>query len=101
MPAPAPNSARLCFTPVTFPMMFAIVYLSSKLAQVTGKELFQLVKGFTLAAIGINAIDINPMKALVYAGIIQGFSTPPLLLMIVLMTNSRELMGGKTPTASG
>jgi Mn2+/Fe2+ NRAMP family transporter len=36
------------------------------------------------------------MKALVYAGIIQGFSTPPLLLMIVLMTNDRRLMGDKT-----
>jgi Mn2+/Fe2+ NRAMP family transporter len=30
--------------PITFPMMFAVVYLSSKLGQVTGKGLFQVVK---------------------------------------------------------
>lgn len=30
--------------PVTFPMMFAVVYLSSKLGQVTGKGLFEVIK---------------------------------------------------------
>jgi NRAMP (natural resistance-associated macrophage protein)-like metal ion transporter len=30
--------------PVTFPMMFALVYLSSKLGQVTGKGLFEVIK---------------------------------------------------------
>jgi Mn2+/Fe2+ NRAMP family transporter len=33
------------------------------------------------------------MKALVYSGIVQGFSTPPLLLLILLMTSDRKLMG--------
>jgi Mn2+/Fe2+ NRAMP family transporter len=36
------------------------------------------------------------MKALVYAGVVQGFSTPPLLLLIMLMTNNRKIMGGQT-----
>jgi Mn2+/Fe2+ NRAMP family transporter len=27
--------------------------------------------------------------------VIQGFSTPPLLMMIVLMTSSRQIMGDK------
>ena len=35
---------------------------------------------------------------LVFAGIVQGFSTPPLLLLIVLMTSSRRIMGDKTNT---
>ena len=30
--------------PVTFPMMFTVVYLSSKLGQVTGKGLFHVIK---------------------------------------------------------
>src|SRR5436190_3883948 len=30
--------------PVTFPMMFAVVYLSSKLGQVTGKGLFAVIR---------------------------------------------------------
>ena len=33
------------------------------------------------------------MKALVWSGIVQGFSTPPLLFLILLMTNNRAIMG--------
>ena len=33
------------------------------------------------------------MRALVWAGVIQGFSTPPLLLLIMLMTSDRRIMG--------
>jgi Mn2+/Fe2+ NRAMP family transporter len=46
-----------------------------------------------LIGIGLNFFGINPMKALVLAGIVQGFSTPPLMLLILLMTNKREIMG--------
>jgi Mn2+/Fe2+ NRAMP family transporter len=35
------------------------------------------------------------MKALVYSGIVQGFSTPPLLLLIMLMTTNPRIMGDK------
>jgi Mn2+/Fe2+ NRAMP family transporter len=35
------------------------------------------------------------MKALVWSGIVQGFSTPPLLLLIMLMTNSPAIMGNR------
>jgi Mn2+/Fe2+ NRAMP family transporter len=35
------------------------------------------------------------MRALVYSGIVQGFSTPPLLLFILLITNNRRIMGDK------
>ena len=34
----------LWMAPVTFPMMFSVVYLSSKLGQVTGKGLFQVIR---------------------------------------------------------
>lgn len=50
---------------------------------------------FTLAAMAINFIGINPMKALVFAGIVQGFSTPPLMLLIMVITNRRSIMGDK------
>jgi NRAMP (natural resistance-associated macrophage protein)-like metal ion transporter len=49
--------------------------------------------GFTAVAIGLNFLGFNPMKALVWSGIVQGFSTPPLMLLILLMTNNRALMG--------
>lgn len=43
----------------------------------------------------MNFFGFNPMKALVFSGIVQGFSTPPLLLLIMLMTNNRKIMGGR------
>ena len=51
---------------------------------------------FTLAAMVINFLGINPMRALVFAGIVQGFSTPPLMVLIMVMTNQRRIMGDRT-----
>jgi len=48
---------------------------------------------FTAIAMGLNFIGINPMRALVWAGIVQGFSTPPLMLLIMLLTNRQSIMG--------
>lgn len=47
----------------------------------------------TLVAVAMNFMGFNPMKALVLSGVVQGFSTPPLLLLIMLMTNNRRIMG--------
>src|SRR4051812_21592736 len=38
------GTSLLWTAPVTFPMMFAIVYLSSKLGQVSGKGLFHVIR---------------------------------------------------------
>jgi Mn2+/Fe2+ NRAMP family transporter len=47
----------------------------------------------TAIAVGLNCLGWNPMKVLVWSGIVQGFSTPPLMLLILLMTNDRRVMG--------
>jgi Mn2+/Fe2+ NRAMP family transporter len=47
----------------------------------------------TAVAIGLNFLGFNPMRALVVAGIVQGFSAPPLLVLIMIMTSDRTLMG--------
>ncbi|WFU11647.1 Nramp family divalent metal transporter (plasmid) [Rhizobium sp. CB3090] len=47
----------------------------------------------TAVAVALNFLGFNPMRALVWSGIVQGFSTPPLLLLIILMTNNRKIMG--------
>jgi NRAMP (natural resistance-associated macrophage protein)-like metal ion transporter len=60
------------------------------------KKFYRAIAVFTLAAIGMNFFGINPMKALVWAGIVQGFSTPPLMLLIMRMTNNRRIMGNRT-----
>lgn len=44
---------------------------------------------------GINFVGINPRKALVLAGIAQEFSTTALMLLIMVMTNGRSIMGDK------
>lgn len=49
----------------------------------------------TLLAVLLNFLGFNPMKALVWSGIVQGFSVPPLLVLILLMTNDRRLMGAR------
>jgi Mn2+/Fe2+ NRAMP family transporter len=44
----------------------------------------------------LNFLGFHPMKALVWSGIVQGFSVPPLLLLMMLMTNDRQVMGQRT-----
>ncbi len=56
-------------------------------------KFYALIVDFTPLAIAMNFFGFNPMQALVYSGIVQGFSTPPLLLFILLMTSNRSLMG--------
>lgn len=63
-------------------------------------KFYGLIVAFTVIAVVMNFLGFNPMKALVYSGIVQGFSTPPLLLFILLMTGSRRLMGDKANGAS-
>jgi Mn2+/Fe2+ NRAMP family transporter len=59
------------------------------------KKFYAAIGGFTVLAMGMNFLGFNPMKALVFSGIVQGFSTPPLLLLIMLMTNNRKIMGDR------
>jgi NRAMP (natural resistance-associated macrophage protein)-like metal ion transporter len=57
------------------------------------KKFYISITVFTALAVCMNFFGINPIKALVWAGIVQGFSTPPLMLVIMLMTNNRKIMG--------
>ena len=60
------------------------------------KKFYAVIGAFTVLAMAMNFLGFNPMKALVFSGIVQGFSTPPLLLLIMLMTNNRKIMGDRT-----
>jgi NRAMP (natural resistance-associated macrophage protein)-like metal ion transporter len=59
------------------------------------KRFYMAIAGFTLLGVAMNFLGFNPMKALVVAGIVQGFSTPPLMLLIMFMTNNRAIMGDR------
>ena len=57
------------------------------------KGFYAAILVFTALAVSVNLIGLNPMKVLVWSGIVQGFSTPPLMLLILLLTNDRKVMG--------
>jgi NRAMP (natural resistance-associated macrophage protein)-like metal ion transporter len=57
------------------------------------KPFYILIAAFTMIAMGMNFFGLNPMKALVVAGIVQGFSTPPLMFLIMRMTSNPTIMG--------
>ncbi len=62
-------------------------------------KFYAATAGLTVLAVAMNFVGINPLRALVWAGIVQGFSTPPLLLLIMLMTNDRRIMGARVNSA--
>lgn len=49
----------------------------------------------TVVAVMLNFFGFNPMRALVLSGIVQGFSVPPLLFMMMLLTNDRRVVGDR------
>jgi Mn2+/Fe2+ NRAMP family transporter len=59
------------------------------------KKFYGAIVLITATAAGFAFIGFNPMRVLVWAGIVQGFSTPPLMLLIMLMTNDRRVMGDR------
>jgi NRAMP (natural resistance-associated macrophage protein)-like metal ion transporter len=59
------------------------------------RRFYGVIVVLTLIAMGLNFVGIEPMRALVLAGIVQGFSTPPLMLLLLIMTNRRSIMGDK------
>lgn len=53
------------------------------------------IAAVTVFAVALNALGFNPMRVLVWSGIVQGFSVPPLLVLMLIMTNDRRMMGDK------
>jgi NRAMP (natural resistance-associated macrophage protein)-like metal ion transporter len=57
------------------------------------KKFYGAIIVFTVIATCMNFFGINPIRALVYAGIVQGFTTPFLTLIVMLITNNRRIIG--------
>ena len=47
----------------------------------------------TLVRMAIKFLGINPIAALFWTAVINGFLAPPLLVLILLMANNRTIMG--------
>jgi NRAMP (natural resistance-associated macrophage protein)-like metal ion transporter len=68
--------------------------LSLKFKQAPG--FYGVIALATFVGAAINLIGINPISALYYAAILNGIVAPPLLFMIMLISNNRKIMKNKT-----
>jgi Mn2+/Fe2+ NRAMP family transporter len=50
----------------------------------------------TLVGMGINFLGINPITALVLSAVLNGLLAPPLLVLVMLVSNDRAVMGERT-----
>lgn len=57
------------------------------------KAFYVTIVVVTAIAMGMNFLGLNPIKALVWAGIVQGLSTPFLMLAVMRITNNHRIMG--------
>jgi NRAMP (natural resistance-associated macrophage protein)-like metal ion transporter len=57
------------------------------------KAFYWLIAGSTLLGMMINFVGVNPIKALFLTAVINGFLAPPLLVLIMLVSNNRKVMG--------
>ncbi|HEX7103157.1 MAG TPA: Nramp family divalent metal transporter [Nitrolancea sp.] len=63
------------------------------------KGFYGIIIASTLVGMLVNYLGLNPIKALVYSAILNGIVAPPLLLLIMLLANRRNVMGRFTNSA--
>lgn len=59
-----------------------------------GKWFYGVIIATTLIGLCMNFVGMNPMKALVYAAVINGVVSVPLIFVIALIANNKKIMGG-------
>ena len=59
-------------------------------------QFYAVVIAATLVGMAINFLGINPITALVATAIINGLIAPPILVMVMLVSNNRQVMGERT-----
>ncbi|MCA1646395.1 MAG: divalent metal cation transporter [Chloroflexi bacterium] len=60
------------------------------------RQFYAVIGAATLVGMGINFLGINPIDALFYTAVINGLLAPPLLVVIMLVSNNRQIMGNRT-----
>lgn len=56
-------------------------------------EFYLVMAASTAVALGMNFLDVPPVRALFWTAVINGFLAPPLLVVILLIANNRTIMG--------
>lgn len=62
------------------------------------KLFYGLIIAGTLLGTAINYSNINAMQALYFTSILNGVLAPPLLLLLMLVSNDKKIMGARTNT---
>ena len=57
------------------------------------KQFYATITGSTLVGMLINFVGINPIDALYWTAVINGLIAPPLLIVVMLISNNKEIMG--------
>lgn len=65
--------------------------LSKKPGQAKGFYLVIAIS--TLIGMSIDWIGINPMKALYYTAVLNGLAAPPLMALVIMIANRKDIMG--------
>ena len=60
------------------------------------KAFYATIVGGTLIGVAINFVNIDPMKALFWTAVINGVVAVPLMIVMMLMSMRREVMGALT-----
>lgn len=59
------------------------------------KQFYGVIAASTLVGMLINFVGINPIDALFWTAVINGLIAPPLLVLLMLVSNNRKVMGNK------
>jgi len=59
------------------------------------KQFYGVIAASTLVGMLINFVGINPIDALFWTAVINGLIAPPLLVLLMLVSNNRQVMGDK------
>lgn len=57
------------------------------------RKFYSIIAASTLVGMLMNFIGINPLSALFWTAVINGFLAPPLLVLIMLVSNNRKVLG--------
>jgi len=57
------------------------------------KQFYAVIVAATLVGMLINFLGINPITALFWTAVLNGFLAPPLLIVIMLIANNKKIMG--------
>ena len=60
------------------------------------KQFYWIIAASTLAALAIDYSGINAMNALFWTAVINGFLSPPLLVLVMFISNNKKVMGHRT-----